>query len=283
MSALPGFPIVYVTVSPDGSAHVNVTGRHVDFPAGDPEATRLAVLAYAVDVAKGLGRGVRVHSTEPDGSYKIGVHPGGTVEILDPEPARAKAEPNTRPQIPEPARATGLGVGAPPVTPPARPRLAPPASAPAAPPAPVAPAPAAAPLVPPPAPSDIDDPTVLIHRPTATLTFSTGNIIRVGAPAIIGRKPSHADTDWPGAQLVSIEDPERKVSRIHCAIAWRAGHLVVIDRGSTNGTAVTRGDAQRHLLDIDTPVELFDGDMLHLGTNIDVAIAVAALQPEAAR
>lgn len=281
-SNIPGYPVVYVTVQPDGSAHVNVAGRHVDFPAGDPEATRVAVLAYAVDVAKGLGRGVRVHSSEPEATYDLGVHPGGEVEVLE-VPAPRKPDPLARPQVVTPARSAGLGVGAPPVVPPAPPRSAPPVAPPTAPVPPAATVPAVAPLVPAPAPSEVDDPTVLIHRPTATLTFSTGAVVRIGSPAIIGRKPAHGDTDWPGAQLVSIEDPARKISRVHCAIAWRAGHLVVTDRGSTNGTAITRGDVDRYLLDIDTPVELFDGDLLHLGTSVDVAIAVAALQPGAAR
>lgn len=54
---IPNYPVVHVTVHPDGSAHVNAAGDHQNYPAGDVDATRERVLVYAIAVATRLGRG----------------------------------------------------------------------------------------------------------------------------------------------------------------------------------------------------------------------------------
>jgi hypothetical protein len=251
---VPAYPIVHVTVRADGSAHVNVAGRHVDYLPDNPDETRLRILAYVVEVAKDLGRGVRVRSSEPQGTYELVVTPSGDVQVLEPATARTKAEPPT-------TRTRVVQVGS--RQPAAAPQPAPPATS-----APVAVLPD------PPAPEPVDS-TVLIARTTATVTFSTGDVAVVGPAAIVGRKPATSDTEWNGIQLVAIHDPTRQVSRVHCSIAWRGGRLVVTDRGSSNGTAITRAPAGRYELESEASAELLDGDVLHLGPSVHGVVAVA--------
>jgi len=47
-----------VDVRADGSAHLNVAGRHVDYPAGDVTETRTAVISYAADLARSVVEGI---------------------------------------------------------------------------------------------------------------------------------------------------------------------------------------------------------------------------------
>ena len=81
-ASIPNYPVINVDVRADGSAHVNVAGRHLDFPAGPVATTRVAVIRYAVDVAIALGRPVRMTSTGRDGTWKLAVHPNGSVSDL---------------------------------------------------------------------------------------------------------------------------------------------------------------------------------------------------------
>ncbi|MGE3449693.1 MAG: FHA domain-containing protein [Microbacteriaceae bacterium] len=252
---VPAYPIVHVTIRPDGSAHVNVAGRHVDYPPDNPDETRVRILAYAVEVAKNLGRGVRVRSSEPQGTYELVVTPSGDVELLEPATARPKADPPTTPRT----RVVQVGNRQP-------------AAAPQ--PAPTATSAPVAVLPDPPAPEPVDS-TVLIARTTATVTFSTGDVAVIGPAAIVGRKPAASDTEWNGIQLVTIHDPTRQVSRVHCSIAWRGGRLVVTDRGASNGTAITRPPAGRYELEREASAELLDGDVLHLGPSVHGVVTVA--------
>ena len=66
---IPNYPVVHVTVQPDGSAHVNAAGDHQNYPPGSVDATREQVLAYAIAVATRLGRGVRMTTVDPDGAF----------------------------------------------------------------------------------------------------------------------------------------------------------------------------------------------------------------------
>ena len=92
---IPSYPVVHVTVHPDGSAHVNAAGDHRNYPAGDIQDTRAQVTAYAIAVAARLGRGVRMTTTDPDGEWKLGVYPDGEVVDLAPAPVKGRPAPKT--------------------------------------------------------------------------------------------------------------------------------------------------------------------------------------------
>jgi len=92
---IPNYPVIMVDVRADGSAHVNVAGRHVDYPAGDVTETRTAVIAYAADLARSLNRPVRMTTSGPDSIWKLAVHPNGTVTDLTVENAKLTRRPRT--------------------------------------------------------------------------------------------------------------------------------------------------------------------------------------------
>lgn len=111
---IPAYPIVYVDVASDGSAHVNVAGRHEHFDPAPGDVTRRAVTAYAAAVAAELHRPVRTRITDPDGQWLVAVHPTGTVtdlaeaprKQLDPAGRRSPFPPRKPRSVPLPARST---------------------------------------------------------------------------------------------------------------------------------------------------------------------------------
>jgi hypothetical protein len=95
---IPSYPVIYVDVRADGSAHLNVAGRHIYYPAGPLADTRAAVTRYAVDMALTLGRPVRINTTDPAGTFRMAAHPNGTLTDLAPAEASTPtpARPSTR-------------------------------------------------------------------------------------------------------------------------------------------------------------------------------------------
>ncbi|WP_421076954.1 FHA domain-containing protein [Microbacterium sp. IO18] len=281
---IPSYPVVHVTMQPDGSAHVNVAGKHVDYPAADVEVTRAQVVTYAIDVAARLARGVRMTTVDPDGEWKLGVYPDGEVVDLDPTPAKGRGAAKKPAVAPRP-----------PV------RLIDPVEQ-----APAAPA-AAAPKVTTRAKADTDEshtvvitrvadatrvqdattPRVIAPKPArgrepgtlvATLAFSTGDTAVIGPHAIIGRVPAATATDPAGSQLVVIHDKERKVSRVHCEVGWVGSKLVVTDRASGNGTYITRRGTTKIELEPGKPYELQGDDWLGVGTDVTCRVTIAVIQ-----
>jgi len=92
---IPNYPVIMVDVRADGSAHLNVAGRHVDYPAGDIAETRTAVISYAADLARSMNRPVRMTTSGPDSIWKLAVNPNGTVTDLTAENAKLKRRPRT--------------------------------------------------------------------------------------------------------------------------------------------------------------------------------------------
>lgn len=267
---IPSYPVVHVTIQPDGSAHVNVAGKHVDYPATGVEVTRAQVIAYATDVAARLGRGVRMTTVDPDGEWKLGVYPDG--EVVDLAPATAKGRGAAKKTVQKPRPTVQV------IEPPA------------------APAPAA---------SLAETHTVVIDRvpdattpraavprpvrpktpgtPVATLTFSTGDTAVIGPHAIIGRQPASSATDPAGAQLVVINDKERTVSRVHCEVGWVDSTLVVTDRASGNGTYLTRRGTTKNRLEPGKPYELQGEDWLGIGTDVTCRVTIGILEDRGTR
>lgn len=264
---IPKYPVVHVTVQPDGSAHVNAAGGHQHYPAGDVETTRAKVKVYAIGVASRLGRGVRMTTIDPDGEWTLGVYPDG--EVVDLGPAPTKGRGATKASAPR-TQPMGALVGGPLAWPP----------------------------MPPAPPKDL--PTVVLERttdrtviaprvlrtlsqpgtPVATLKFSTGETAIVGPPAIIGRNPSAKAVDAAGAQLTVIADHSRTVSRMHADVAWVGGKLTVTDRGAGNGTSITRLSKSRTDLSPGKTYELLDGDLLHVGTDVTCTVTITRVPDE---
>lgn len=272
MSApVPAYPVVYVDVAPDGSAHVNVAGRHEHFDAAPSDVTRRAVTAYATAVAAELHRPLRMQITDPDGKWLVAVHPNGTVTDLA-EPAEKARRPRKQAvTVPATAAATGRGtIGPPPITTPAPAVYQPPARP-------------AGPIAPPPVAVDLEH-THLARRPTpprpaaptATLRFSTGDATQVSGAALIGRRPA-ADAGEDVDLLVSVDDESRMLSRTHLRIEWHDGALWATDRASSNGTTIERPGAAALELTPWQPFQLHDQDIAVLG---DVRLTVSLVDDD---
>lgn len=142
-------------------------------------------------------------------------------------------------------------------------RQVPPAPMPPAP-APPTPAPPAPPLAQPAPPP----PPVPAPQPAATarwrVTFDTGQSFVVEGLAIVGRGPEPR----PGEEVahrVALSSSDMSLSKTHAQFQIAAdGTLVVMDRGSTNGTTLIRQGAAR-ALGARRPAALIDGDKVKFG------------------
>ena len=191
------------------------------------------------------------------------------MRLVPPEPAPATPRPATgtpdgqsgapvRPEAPEapqaPARPDGPAPGrrradVPPATRgPAIPPAIPPAIRPATP-------PTAAP--PPPA----------VATPRWRATADTGERVVVRGVTLLGRGPQ-ARPGEQVADLVALASPDMSVSKTHAQLSLgEDGSLVVMDRGSTNGSVLIRQGVPRHLSP-GRPVTLLEGDVLRLGDRV---------------
>lgn len=148
--------------------------------------------------------------------------------------------------------------------PPVQPAPARPAAAPAAPSAP-APQPRAEGQQPtaysPPAPRPAPVPPPLARW---RVTFDTGQAFVVEGLALVGRKPE-ARPGEQVAHLVSLPSSDMSLSKTHAQFqVVPDGSLVVMDRGSTNGSVLIRGGVTREL-GARKPATLREGDRVRFG------------------
>lgn len=240
---IPNYPVIMVDVRADGSAHVNVAGRHVDYPAGDVAETRTAVIAYAADLARSMNRPVRMTTSGPDGTWKLAVHPDGSVTDLAAESAKAKRRRRTaleQPRAAAPGTTTTIEL---------------------------TPAPAPALVV---ERSDFGEATQLEQRPSgatvpiATLTFSTGAVARIRAATLLGRRPT-AHGGESTDKLLAVDDDSRTISKTHARLEWQDDELWITDRHSANGTIIDRPGQTPVELTAGQPYRLTAGDIVRLG------------------
>lgn len=240
---IPNYPVIMVDVRADGSAHLNVAGRHVDYPAGDVTETRTAVIAYAADLARSMNRPVRMTTSGPDGTWKLAVRPNGTVTDLAAESAKPKRRRRTvleQPSAAAPGVTTTIEL---------------------------TPAPIPALVL---ERSDFIEATPLAQRPpaaalpTATLTFSTGAVARVRAATLLGRRPAARAEENPD-ELLAIDDDSRTISKTHARLEWQDDELWITDRQSANGTIIDRPGQNPVELTAGKPYHLIAGDVVRLG------------------
>jgi hypothetical protein len=86
--------------------------------------------------------------------------------------------------------------------------------------------------------------------------FDTGEIAVIEGAVLVGREPSASTLN---ERTVVIDDPDKSVSRNHFSISRSGNDLTIVDRGSSNGTAVLRRGS---LIDVrvgdSTPLEADD-------------------------
>jgi hypothetical protein len=96
------------------------------------------------------------------------------------------------------------------------------------------------------------------------LMLADGQRVSIKGPLVIGRKPDAVD-GYPGAKLVSVEDPGKTVSKSHAVIIPYGEGLYVIDLSSTNGVAVVADSVRRTVTSTEFhPVP--DGSVVELGS-----------------
>lgn len=91
-----------------------------------------------------------------------------------------------------------------------------------------------------------------------------GANVVVDGTILIGRDPT-AHSDWPGAQLLPVNDPNNSLSKTHAVIASDAGGLWVADLNSTNGVVAIRTDGTEIELEGDQRVNVDAGWDIELG------------------
>jgi pSer/pThr/pTyr-binding forkhead associated (FHA) protein len=94
--------------------------------------------------------------------------------------------------------------------------------------------------------------------------LANGDRVSIKGPLVIGRKPDPVD-GYPGATLVSIEDPGKTVSKSHAVIIPYGEGLYVIDLSSTNGVAVVAGAVRRTVTSTEFQAAP-DGSVIELGS-----------------
>ncbi|HEY3527895.1 MAG TPA: RDD family protein [Nocardioides sp.] len=105
-----------------------------------------------------------------------------------------------------------------------------------------------------------------IARPDASwaLTFDTGERVVVDTLLLVGRSPDPRLGEQ-GARLVALPSTDLSVSKTHLQVVVADdGALVVIDRGSTNGSTLVRKGAPRPLSP-GRPTTLLEGDTVLFG------------------
>lgn len=170
--------------------------------------------------------------------------------------------------------------GAAPTAPPAASSPLPPAvSSPAA---PAAPSPSASPAAPEPL-GDHDGETVV--RPLAAVVdpaptpatpgtvgrvrLSTGQVIELDRPVVLGRKPRVSRVGGAAVpRLVTVPSPEQDISRSHLEIRLEGVSVLVVDLGSTNGSTLLRTGQLPVRLHPNEAVLVVDGDVVDLGEGV---------------
>ena len=100
--------------------------------------------------------------------------------------------------------------------------------------------------------------------PTWVFAASTGERVVVAGNGLVGRKPVAA----PGEsfdQLVPISDPTRSVSKTHLEFGVESGELWVLDRFSSNGSAIVAPDGQRRECEPGRRYRLARGSRVEMG------------------
>ncbi|WP_136053483.1 FHA domain-containing protein, partial [Microbacterium sp. K5D] len=97
----------------------------------------------------------------------------------------------------------------------------------------------------------------------AILVLDTGERIEVRGTTLFGRSPSAAAGEGE-ALLVPVIDDTRSVSKTHIAVMPARRGVFVVDRASTNGSAIIRGGAET-VLPAGHPAELKTGDTVRFG------------------
>ncbi|MCY7395141.1 MAG: FHA domain-containing protein, partial [Nocardioides sp.] len=153
--------------------------------------------------------------------------------------------------------------------------------APAATPTPPATPPAASFLPPgaaaPPTPTQLTPPSAPAPAPRWSVTFDTGEVFVVDGLTLVGRNPE-ARPGESVKRLLALPSQDMSLSKTHAQFqVVPDGALVMMDRGSTNGSLLVRGGVTREL-GSGKPATLRHGDLVRFGDR-EMRVALSAGAP----
>ena len=99
---------------------------------------------------------------------------------------------------------------------------------------------------------------------TFVLTLDTGEAMSVSGPGVIGRAPRPRDGERCD-HVVTIDDPERSLSRTHARFGIDARGFWVADAGSGNGTVAVLPSGQSLVVGPDSPTHVPSGSTIRIG------------------
>lgn len=108
--------------------------------------------------------------------------------------------------------------------------------------------------------------------PAWTIVASTGQTHEIRRTTVIGRRPAAPDHS-PDAELLTLPDPERLMSKSHAVLECTEGDLWITDLGSMNGTEVHSPDGSVEELSAHRRHKLADGDTVHFA---EITVRIAA-------
>lgn len=205
-----------------------------------------------------ISAGVLGVNRAPDGSpAPAGDAPATAPGVIDAAPGAA---PSRRAPLPDRGVAA---VPAEPVAAPADPRPTPSAT-----PSPEAPPAAAATEAPPPALAPVSEAPA---APRIGLRFDTGETVAVPGALLVGRDPDPATA--PGAEPHRLLDESRSLSKTHALLVPTADGVEVVDRGSTNGSALVRAGVETPAVP-GVPLHAAVGDTVRLGDRLAEVVSL---------
>jgi hypothetical protein len=268
--------MIHVTLHADGRGIVGLPGGTVPVAADTLAAAREQAIGVLTGHAAVQALSLEVEAIDDGAAVRFSVHPDGRVIVHRTGPGARAPEPVGPSQVPAPMAPPEAYIPASSDT------LAAPIDVdPTPPPLPVMPSPeeqvaiatAAADPTPtagaatPALPEDLDMTVVRRRRakPEAVLEFTTGETVTVSGTALVGRRPSVDDGDDID-QVVTIDDPDRSVSKSHFTAGWDDGEFWIMDRDSGNGTTVYHANGQTSVrLNPGAAHTLDDGDRVAIG------------------
>lgn len=108
---------------------------------------------------------------------------------------------------------------------------------------------------------------------SARIRLSTGQVVELDRPVIIGRKPRStrsSGSDLP--HLIAVESPESDISRNHLEVRPEGDSVVVIDLHTTNGSTLLRPGADPVRLHPGEQTLVLGGDVIDVGDGVTVAV-----------
>ncbi len=104
--------------------------------------------------------------------------------------------------------------------------------------------------------------SVAVDRPAVgCLRFDDGTEVPLSTPLLLGRNPvDGSEVAGAPAAAVRLDDPGRLLSRTHLEVRLVGSTVQVVDRGSVNGSTVTRADGTAAALAAHQAVTIEPGD-----------------------